>query len=473
MRKSIIGTLVFWSSLLIATVFISVIMYFTSYIEQFAISQKSEILLKNVAYVETLSHYYLTNQNSENDERFKDAIDFVAGTTETAVDVFDINGMAIISSGYEVSDEEFRMISKKVTKPVLEGQEFISMNAYRDQYGDKYLTVAAPLVSEGEIFGGVVFNQRIPEIKSVYAFVAKRIIYVLIIVMLLSFILFGFLSIKVTSPIRRISAAVKEFSKGNFKKRVDYHSKNELGELARNINDMASSLDNLETSRKGFISDVTHELRTPLTTISGFVGGIMDGTIPEESHTEYLEVVLSETKRLSRLINNLVQVTKMENGEIKPDRSNFDISELVRQTLIKFEMIITPKNIDVSLSIPEDKVIVNADKDKISQVLINLINNAVKFTPKDGMLAIDITVKKEKAYISVENSGPGIDENELKYIWDRFYKSDKSRGEDRTGMGLGLYIVKRIIDLHDENITVSSVKDKNTIFEFTLPVMYE
>lgn len=473
MRKSIIGTLVLWSSLLIATVFISVIMYFTSYIEQFAINQKSQILLKNVAYVETISHYYLTNQNLENDERFKEAIDFVAGTTETAVDVFDINGMAIISSGQEVSDEKFRMISKKVTEPVLRGKQFISMNAYRDQYGDNYLTVASPLITDGEIFGGVVFNQRIPEIKSVYAFVANRIIYVLMLVMLLSFILFGFLSIKVTSPIRRISAAVKEFSKGNFKKRVEYSSKNELGELARNINDMASSLDNLETSRKGFISDVTHELRTPLTTISGFVGGIIDGTIPKESHNEYLEVVLSESKRLSRLISNLVQVTKMENGEIKPDRTNFDISELVRQTLIKFEMIITPKNIDVSLNIPEGKVVVNADKDKISQVLINLINNAVKFTPEDGKLVIDITIKKDKAYISVENSGPGIDENDLKYIWDRFYKGDKSRGEDRTGMGLGLYIVKRIIDLHDETITVTSIKDKKTTFEFTLPVVRE
>ena len=180
MRKSIIGTLVLWSSLLIATVFISVIMYFTSYIEQFAINQKSQILLKNVAYVETISHYYLTNQNSENDERFKEAIDFVAGTTETAVDVFDINGMAIISSGQEVSDEKFRMISKKVTEPVLKGKQFISMNAYRDQYGDNYLTVASPLITDGEIFGGVVFNQRIPEIKSVYVFVANRIIYVLI-----------------------------------------------------------------------------------------------------------------------------------------------------------------------------------------------------------------------------------------------------------------------------------------------------
>ena len=473
MRKSIIGTLVLWSSALIAVIFISVIMYFTSYVEQFAINQKSQILLKNVAYVETLSHYYLTNQNNENDARFKEAINFVAGTTETAVDVFDNNGMVIISSGNTNPSDKFNMIPKKVSRAVLRGNNFISINIYRDQYGDNYLTVGAPLFEDGEIFGGVMFNQRIPEIKSVYGFVANRIVYILILVMLISIIMFGFLSIKVTSPVRRISAAVKEFAKGNFKKRVDYSSKNELGELARNINDMASSLDNLENSRKGFISDVTHELRTPLTTISGFVGGIIDGTIPEESRNEYLEVVLSESKRLSRLITNLVQVTKIENGEIKPQRTNFDINELVRQTLIKFEMMVTPRNIEVSLSIPEGIVLVNADKDNISQVLINLINNAVKFTPDGGRLSIDVSVKKDKVHVSVENSGPGIDENELKYIWDRFYKGDKSRGEDRTGMGLGLYIVKRIIDLHGENITAKSEKDKNTVFEFTLPAVYE
>lgn len=470
MKKSIIATLVLWSTLLIGVVFVSVIFYFTSYIENFAITQKADILLKNVAYVETISHYYLTNQNSENDVRFQEAINFVSGTTETAVAVFDNNGMIIISSGQKTARDEFVMVSKNVSDSVLNGKNFISMNVYKDQFGDNYLTVASPLDAGGEIYGGVMFNQRIPEIKSVYGFVANRILYVIILVMMLSAIMFGFLSIKVTSPVRRISAAVKEFSKGNFKKRVDYSSNNELGELARNINDMASSLDNLEQLRKGFISDVTHELRTPLTTISGFVGGIMDGTIPEENHREYLEVVLSESKRLSRLITNLVQVTKMENGETKPQRTNFDINELVRQTLLKFEMMVTPKNIAVSINIPEDRVLVNADKDSISQVLINLINNAVKFTPDGGRLAIDVSIIKSKVHVSVENSGQGIDENELKYIWDRFYKSDKSRGEDRTGMGLGLYIAKRIMDMHKEQIWVTSAKGENTVFTFTLPL---
>ncbi len=470
MRKSIIATLVLWSTLLIGVVFVSVIFYFTSYIENFAITQKADILLKNVAYVETISHYYLTNQNSENDVRFQEAIDFVSGTTETAVAVFDNNGMIIISSGQKTAKDEFVMVSKNVSSSVKQGKNFISMNVYKDQFGDNYLTVASPLNTDGEIYGGVMFNQRIPEIKSVYGFVANRILYIIILVMLLSAIMFGFLSIKVTSPVRRISAAVKEFSKGNFKKRVDYSSDNELGELAKNINDMASSLDNLEKLRKGFISDVTHELRTPLTTISGFVGGIMDGTIPEENHREYLEVVLSESKRLSRLITNLVQVTKMENGETKPQKTKFDINELVRQTLLKFEMMITPKGIDVSINIPEDRVLVYADKDSISQVLINLINNAVKFTPEGGNLSIDISIIKSKVHISVENSGQGIDENELKYIWDRFYKSDKSRGEDRTGMGLGLYITKRIMDMHKEQIWVNSTKGENTVFTFTLPL---
>ena len=194
----------------------------------------------------------------------------------------------------------------------------------------------------------------------------------------------------------------------------------------------------------------------------------MDGTIPEESRDEYLEVVLSESKRLSRLITNLLQVSRMESGEAKLERKDFDINDLVCVSLLKFEMMITPKNIDVSLNIDEGKLMVNADKDNISQVLINLINNAVKFTPKNGTISIDIKQTRDKAIVSITNSGHGIEPEKLNYIWDRFYKADTSRGEDRTGMGLGLYIVKRIIGMHGENIKVESVVDEYTKFSFTL-----
>ena len=469
MRKSIIRNLVVYSFISIGAISAIIMLYFASFLETYAINQKSQVLFENVSDIEEVTHIAMTNQSSIMDVMFQRVIDSVGASTYSSVAVFDNNGIIFAISGDDTdAQKEFDKVSESVSSPVLRGEQIVSMGIYKDQYGDKILTVGAPLIYRNEIFGGVMFNQRVPEIKSVYAYFGRRMLALITIAMLLSILLFGFLSIKVTSPIRTISAAVKEFSKGNFKRRVNYNANNELGELAKNINDMASSLDNLENLRKSFISDVSHELRTPLTTISGFVEGIIDGTIPQESQGEYLDVVLSESKRLSRLITNLLQVSRMKSGEAKLDRTDFDINELVRLALLKFEMMITPKKIDVSLHIDEGKLMVNADKDNINQVLTNLINNAVKFTPENGSIVIDITQKRDKVYVAVENTGHGIEKQELRYIWDRFYKADKSRSEDRTGMGLGLYIVKRIMTMHGEDISVISEPDKYTRFTFSL-----
>lgn len=468
MKKSIIVNLVFYSFLIIGIFFVGMMFYFTSYLENFAISQKSRILMNNVEDIQDSTYYAFTHRNDMMDIMYQNTIDIVSSTTESSVTVFDNNGIILAQSGKNEKENVFDAVTERVTGPVLNGQNLVSVNIFKDQHGNKILTVGAPLKNGSEIFGGVMFNQLIPEIKSFYGFAANRMFFALILAMILAVFLFGFLSIKITSPIHKMNIAVKEFTKGNFKKRVAYSSANELGELAHNINEMAYSLENLENLRKGFISDVSHELRTPLTTISGFVGGMIDGTIPEENHKEYLDVVLSESKRLSRLITSLLQVTRMENGEFKMEKTNFDINELLCQTLIKFEMMITEKNIDISLDIDDGKLMVSADRDSIIQVLVNLINNAVKFTPAHGRISIDIFRKKDKAYVSIENSGHGIEPGDLKNIWDRFYKADKSRGAERSGTGLGLYIVKRIINMHGEEITVTSEVDKNTVFCFTL-----
>lgn len=469
MKKSIIVNLVFYSFLTIGILFVGMIFYFTSYLESFAIVQKSKVLMNNIEDIQDSTYYAFTHRNDMMDIMYQNIIDTVSSSTESSVTVFDNNGIILAQSGKNENADEFDSVTERVTKPVLKGENLVSVNIFKDQYGNKILTVGAPLKNGNEIFGGVMFNQLIPEVKSVYGFVTNRMFFAVIIAMILSVCLFGFLSIKITSPIGKMNIAVKEFTKGNFKKRVEYSSDNELGELAHNINEMAYSLENLENLRKGFVSDVSHELRTPLTTISGFVEGIIDGTIPEENHREYLDVVLSESKRLSRLITSLLQVTRMENGEFKMERTNFDINELMRQTLIKFEMMITAKDLDVSLNIDDGKLMVNADRDSITQVLVNLINNAVKFTPAGGRIGIDITPKKDKVHISIENTGHGIEPGDLKNIWDRFYKADKSRGAERSGTGLGLYIVKRIINMHGEEITVNSRVDEITVFTFTLP----
>ena len=468
MKKSIFGNLVIGSFLVVGLTLIFFTVYFTTYLERIAVNEKVKILTRNVSEIEEVTHYALINQSDATDFMFQSMIDTVSYNTQSMVTVFDGNGFVVADTSPDTPKNSFERTNEKVTKPVLKGKNIVATDIYISEKGEKILTVGAPLMYGGEVFGGVMFNQLVPEIRSMYAFLANKMIIIVILSTVFAAALFYMLSLRITNPIKSISMAVTEFSKGNFKKRVEYSVNNELGELAQNINNMASSLDNLERLRQGFISDVSHELRTPLTTISGFVEGIIDGTIPDDAKDEYLEVVLSESKRLSRLITNLLQVSRMESGEARAEKTDFDINELVRLALLKFEMMITPKDIDVSVNMDADRIMVNADKDMITQVLINLINNAVKFTPSGGKISVDIEDKKEKAVISVTNTGKGISPEEMQFIWDRFYKTDKSRSEDRTGMGLGLYIVKRIIHLHGEKITVQSKPDEYTRFVFTL-----
>ena len=451
---------------LVIIIFLSVTMLFSKYAESLAIDEKVKLLENNVDRVASVTYTALTNQNTITALMFQNMIDNISYNTQSVIMIFDANGFIITESGGTSGNH--KQANEKLTKTILNGDKIVTTNMFTDENGDKLLTVGSALRYGNEIFGGVVFNQRVPEIKKVYSRVFEQSVVFIIIAMLFSALLFYFIAKKITMPIKKISNAVTEFSKGNLETRVEYSSDNELGELAENINHMASSLQSLEKLRRSFISDVSHELRTPMTTISGFIEGILDGTIPEEDRDEYLKVTLSESKRLSRLVTNLLQISRIESGENRPNKIVFDINELVRLSLIKFEMMITSKNLEVDLNIDDEKIYVFADKDSITQVLINLINNAVKFTPDGGKIVLDVKTLNGKAFVSVINTGHGIESDKLEFIWDRFYKADSSRSSDRTGMGLGLYIVKRILDLHEEKINVQSVIDDFTRFTFTL-----
>lgn len=467
MKKSISGSMVFASIGIVITVFIFMSFLFTKYMERAAVEDKADMLATNVDRVSAVTYTVLTNQSTVVDSLYQYMLDNLSYNTQAAIMVFDNNGIVFATSGGK-QNSDYQKVDDRVRDTLLNDEKIVSTNIYVDENNDKILTVGAPLKHGGEIFGGVLFNQRVPEIKKMYRSMSKNTVWSIVIAMLFSSIVFYIISLKITKPIKIISAAVTEFSKGNFEKKVEYTSDNELGELANNINHMAVSLENLESLRRGFVSDVSHELRTPMTTISGFVEGILDGTIPPENQAEYLKIVLSESKRLSRLVTNLLQISRMESGESMVKKTDFDINELVRLTLLKFEMMITSKNIEVFLSVDDGRLMVNADKDSMTQVLINLINNAVKFTPEGGKISIDVKNGTEKVVVSVKNTGHGIEQEKLEHIWERFYKADTSRGMDRSGVGLGLYIVKRIISMHNESISVTSKTDDFTEFTFTI-----
>ncbi|MBE6700436.1 MAG: HAMP domain-containing histidine kinase [Ruminococcaceae bacterium] len=283
-----------------------------------------------------------------------------------------------------------------------------------------------------------------------------------------SFVAVYFVSERISRPLKEMSRAAKNFAKGNFSVRVPVRGNDEVSELATAFNNMAGSLEKLEENRSQFISNVSHDLRTPMTTISGFIDGILSGTIPKDKTDYYLEIVASEVKRLSRLVNSLLDITRIQSGERKFTMTSFDACELARQVLISCESRIDKKKLDIVFECDDDNMNVIADRDAIHQIMYNLVDNAVKFSNEGGTITLTVRENDDKLYVTVRNTGMGISKEELPHVFEQFYKSDRSRGLDKTGVGLGLYISKTIIDQHGEEMWVTSEEGVFCEFTFTL-----
>ncbi len=278
-------------------------------------------------------------------------------------------------------------------------------------------------------------------------------------------------SLRQTKPLKDMAEAVRRFGQGEFGVRVEgcEGRRDEVGELAEAFNAMADSLAKSEAQRSEFIANVSHELKTPMTTIAGFADGILDGTIPREKESDALTTISSETRRLSRLVRRMLDISRLQSSENVTAQERFDVSELLLRVLVSLEGKITDQGLDVDTQLPDGPVMVWGEPDAITQVCYNLLDNAIKFAAPESVLGLGIQVKGEKAYISVRNLGETIPPEELGQIFDRFHKTDRSRSVDREGVGLGLYIVKTIINNHRETITVTS-EDGVTVFTFTLTI---
>jgi len=288
-------------------------------------------------------------------------------------------------------------------------------------------------------------------------------------VMIAAVIATYFITERIIRPLRSMTGAAKKFAKGDFTGRVAVIGRDEVADLAVAFNNMADSLDSLEKMRNSFLANISHDLRTPMTTISGFIDGITSGAIPPEKHEYYLNVISAEVHRLSRLVSQILDVSRIESGERKFSFTDFDITEMARIILISFEQKIEDKHLDVEFNAEFDEMYVTADKDAIYQVLYNLCHNAIKFANDGGKFIISISyMQPSKVKISVFDEGQSIEKEDIKLVFDRFYKTDKSRGLDKNGVGLGLYISKTIIDAHEESIWAESVEGKSSEFIFTL-----
>ncbi len=364
-------------------------------------------------------------------------------------------------------------VPAEMNDSVLSGKIIRQNSTFGGFYNKNVFVVGVPIIYNNNIVGGIYFNTQIPDLKErlneYYLLLLLPVIISIIVGCILSYIK----SKKITSPLKEINKGVLELASGNFSKRISVNN-DEIGQLASSFNYMADSLERLDGLRTRFVSDVSHELRTPMTSISGFVGGILDGTIPPEKEKEYLQIVYDESVRLTKLTNDMLEMTKMQSAEYKLDISEFDINELIRICIIQLEQKIESKNLEIEFDCDPEKINVLADKDSIKRVIINIIENAVKFSYENTKIIIRTEIQNKKVNISIGNFGAGINEDEMKNIFDRFYKTDKSRSEDKKGAGLGLSLAKNIMNLHKQKIWVESFTAKEgsdvkfTRFTFTL-----
>ena len=382
----------------------------------------------------------------------------------------DANGSVLLTA----EDSASALIGANVPQTIMSDISYSSTTDLNGDLGGVFesnqIIRAKPITDKDNVFSGALFVCTPSKaVDQLIETMIKTIIMSCLWVMLASLISVYFISEKIINPMKDMTQAAKSFAAGKFDVRVPVKGRDEVAELATAFNSMASSLANLEDMRRTFLANVSHDLRTPMTTISGFIDGIIDGAIPPEKHEYYLNIIRTEIRRLSRLVISLLDITRIQAGERKFNKTAFDICEMARLILISFEQKLESKKLDVEFECQKEKMTVYADRDAIYQILYNICDNAVKFSKEGGKYRISIIAKDRKVYVSVYNEGIGIPEEELPFVFERFYKSDKSRGLDKTGVGLGLYIAKTIIDAHEEEIWVKSTYGKDCEFVFTLP----
>ena len=366
-------------------------------------------------------------------------------------------------------------IPDKVMDSIYADKTTVFKSDFNNFYENRVLSVSYPLHYKNTPIGAIVFNKSLPELRR--DVIELLLIFVLssLLSLLVAFVIIYIQAKKISKPIVQINTAAQKIARGDFSERVAVTTKDEIGQLASTFNFMASSIEKADANRQSFVSDVSHELRTPMTSITGFVEGMLDGTIAEDDRNDYLKIVRDESVRLTKLVNDMLEMSKMQSEEFKMNIAPFDINDLICSSLISLEKTIEERNADIEVDFRPEHLTTLGDKDQLKRVLINLIDNAMKFCIPGTQILIKTSVANGKAHVSISNIGEEIAPDNLKHLFDRFYKTDKSRERDRTGAGLGLSLVKNILRLHNQPITVKNTKNTDddnytTTFEFTLEV---
>ncbi len=420
-------------------------------------------------YIET------TVENNGNISRLElyEVLNSFSGVTSADVILTDSKGNVLMCGcEHNEGNETCLHVGKKLSKEYMtdwykeDSFRLDSLGLYKEI---RYITAEPIVTAEGEHYGTVFATSPVVGVHKLLSTVTKIFLLSSIIPLIIMLISLYVMTYKLTKPLKLMSEASRAMAKGDFSKRIPVMSDDEIGELSVAFNMMTNSLARLEGMRKSFVANVSHELKTPMTTIGGFIDGILDGTIEKEKQSYYLEIVSGEVKRLSRLVQSMLSMARLESGEFALKHQIFDLGELLCSIVVSQEQRIEQKRLNISGLDTMENISVNADRDLLHQAIYNLVDNAIKFTDEGGKISFDLHRENGATALNVINTGKGIPQKEMPFIFERFYKVDKSRSASKNSTGLGLYIVKTIVLAHGGSVNVASQENEYTAFKVILP----
>ena len=465
MRKSVFSEFFTLCAAIISAAIICVAVVLIIISSEFYKNDKKGYLITNADTIMSITKLSIDSADGVNTDYLNNIYLNVTDTTEIVFTLTDSNGVALVCSEAPPCSHTGRKIGEDILNKV--GDEgFFELSSLDHFYPSTVFNLVYKFQAAGEQY--YLFS-RLSD-TPLQQYLTKLIIALAIasvVILVLVFIAIYAAVKHLMTPVKEMTLAAKRFGNGDFSEKLYVPEDNEFGFLANSLNEMASSLEAIEENRKSFISNVSHELRTPMTTIGGFVDGILDGTIPKEKHKYYLRIVSEEVDRLARLVKSMLNISKYEAGEMEMTKETFDLMPLLVKVLLMFETRIDEKHVEIR-GIEHGRFMVSADSDLMQQVLYNLVENAVKFVNDGGYIEFAFENRDGSSVIRIRNSGEGLKANEISKVFDRFYKADASRGIDKTGVGLGLSIVRSIIKLHDGKILVRSEPNSFVEFEITI-----
>lgn len=430
----------------------------------YAVDERSEQMQSKATIVSHMVSSYIESGPLTG---LRELANFASNVTDAQFLICNTDGDLLLTTDPTLANRVLTM-PQEVIDGAMSGDAYTTRTTLGGIYEETHFVVGVPIESNGALVGFVLAVTGARALTTMWRTFIGLFFMTAVTVLLLSFVVSAWVSMRQSRPIHEMAEATRRFADGNFDVRMhNYEGVTEISELTEAFNSMADSLQETERQRREFIANVSHELKTPMTTIAGYTDGILDGTIPPEQEKEYLRIISDEARRLSRLVRRMLEVSQLQSRDLTRTKAPFDVCESMRRVLISMEKKITDRGLDVDADIPDGSIMVLGDNDLITQVIYNLLENATKFARAGSALYLGVTTLNGKALVSVRNEGDTIPAEEIPLLFERFHKSDKSRSEDKDGVGLGLYVVKTILEQHKEHIAVTS-ENGLTTFTFTI-----